>query len=130
MSPMSLPSFNADGDLPPGVHRASLDEVILRFGAGTAERIQRARTLQDIVDLARATGHLDRIIIFGSFVTVKPNPNDVDVILIMQDSFDSDHCLPAARPLFNHVTADSEFGASVFWVRPGLLIHDSLDQFI
>jgi hypothetical protein len=31
---MPLPAFNENGDLPEGVHKASLDEVIARFGHG------------------------------------------------------------------------------------------------
>jgi len=34
-----------------------------------------------------ASGHLARFIVFGSFVTAKPAPNDVDIFLLMEDSF-------------------------------------------
>lgn len=37
--------------------------------------------------LAKASGHLARFIVFGSFVTAKPAPNDVDIFLLMSDSF-------------------------------------------
>jgi hypothetical protein len=30
---MALPEFNEAGDLPRGVHRATLDEVVRRFGS-------------------------------------------------------------------------------------------------
>ena len=35
---MSLPKFNESGDLPEGIHSATLDETIARFGSGTAKR--------------------------------------------------------------------------------------------
>ena len=35
---MPLPDFNAAGDLPPGVHRATLPEVLERFGAKVGQR--------------------------------------------------------------------------------------------
>jgi hypothetical protein len=127
---MSLPRFNSDGDLPLGIHRATLADVLARFATGMPQRIRCGESLREIARLASETGSLDRIIIFGSFVTAKPNPNDVDVILIMRDDFKSEQCLPAARPLFDHVSAERAFGASVFWVRPGLLIHDTLEQFV
>lgn len=59
---MALPEFNEFGDLPEGRHSATLDEVIARFGSGTAQR------------------------------------ND-------------------------------ELGASVFWIRPEMLLGESLEKF-
>jgi len=35
---MALPEFNEFGDLPVGVHRATLEEVLERFGTGTQQR--------------------------------------------------------------------------------------------
>lgn len=35
---MPLPEFNEFGDLPAGVHPASLSEVVIRFGVGPAQR--------------------------------------------------------------------------------------------
>jgi hypothetical protein len=35
---MPLPDFNAAGDLPEGVHTATLDEVIARFNGQTSKR--------------------------------------------------------------------------------------------
>ena len=33
---MPLPDFNGAGDLPAGTHRATLDEVLTRFGSDAA----------------------------------------------------------------------------------------------
>jgi len=127
---MSLPDFNAKGDLPPGVYRATMEDVVSRFGSGSPERGRATKTLQRILELARATTNLDRMIVFGSFVTSKLQPNDVDVILVMRDEFRLETCPEAAKLLFDHATAEQNLGASVFWIRPGLLIADTLDQFI
>jgi hypothetical protein len=35
---MPLPAFDEQGDLPVGVHQATLDEVLTRFGHGTPQR--------------------------------------------------------------------------------------------
>jgi hypothetical protein len=35
---MPLPEFNSNGDLPEGVHLATLDEVIVRFGTSNFQR--------------------------------------------------------------------------------------------
>jgi hypothetical protein len=82
-------NFNNDGDLPIGVYPATLDEVIEYFGASTPRRRIMALRLARIHRLASSTGHLARFIIFGSFVTLKPEPNDVDIFLLMDDSFDA-----------------------------------------
>ena len=84
---MPLPELDRYGDLPVSVHRASLDEVIARFGHGTPQRQLVTNRLLRIYDLARGTGKLERFVIFGSYVTAKPNPNDVDIMLIMRDDF-------------------------------------------
>jgi hypothetical protein len=67
--------------------------------------------------LAAATGHLARFVVFGSFVPDKPEPNDVDVLLVMDDAFDADTLQGESALLFDHAAADAHFGASVFWVR-------------
>jgi hypothetical protein len=56
-------------------------------------------------------------VVFGSFITNKPDPNDLDVFLIVDDAFNSEELQGEAALLFDHAAADSHFGASVFWVR-------------
>ena len=112
-----IPSFGKSGDLPPGIHAATLDEVELRFGGASTKRKQVAERLRRIHDFARGTGHLARFIIFGSFVTDKPEPNDVDIVMIMDDAFDAGTLEGEAALLFDHPVAQTLFGASVFWVR-------------
>jgi hypothetical protein len=68
---------------------------------------------------------LQRFVIFGSYVTAKPNPNDVDVILIMDDAFRLENCPMESRGLFDHAVAQARFGASIFWMRPALLIGET-----
>ena len=79
---MPLPPFTAHGDLPPGIHRATLTEVLECFGSGSPQRMLVGLRLERIYNVARATGHLARRVVFGSFVTAKPIPNDVDVFLL------------------------------------------------
>ena len=73
--------------------------------------------LERIVRLAHLTGLVCRFIVFGSFVTGKLDPNDVDVFLLMDDSFDASQLAGEARLVFDHGVADAHFGASVFWMR-------------
>jgi hypothetical protein len=103
--------------LPLGVHRASLREVLDRFGAGSRQRMVVAERLERVYRLAQATGHLARFVVFGSFVTDKLEPHDVDVFLVMDDAFDTSTLSGEAALVFDHSAAAAHFGASVFWVR-------------
>ncbi len=114
---MPLPQLADSGDLPLGVHRASLRETLARFGVGGPQRIAVGERLERIHRLALGTGQLARLVVFGSFVTGKPEPNDVDVFLVMEDSFDGAALQGELAVLFDHAAADAHFGASVFWVR-------------
>jgi len=69
---MPLPAFDEHGDWPVGVHQATLDEVLTRFGHGTPQRQLITTQLVRIYELVRATGKLLRFVIFGSYVTAKP----------------------------------------------------------
>ena len=110
------PEFNEHGDLPPGVHAATLEEILNHFGA-TSRRTIIARRLDRIFQLARSTTHLSRFIIFGSFITAKLEPNDVDIFMLMEDSFDVRQVSAEARLVFDHAAAQNRLGASVFWIR-------------
>src|SRR5688572_5473415 len=107
-----------------------MEEIASRFGTGFPERERAHSTLRRIFTLAQATAHLDRMIVFGSFITAKPRPNDVDVILVMRDTFCLEECPEESNMLFDHSIAEQVLGASVFWIRPGLLIADTLERFI
>jgi hypothetical protein len=111
---MPWPAFNALGDLPIGIYRATLADVIAHFGHGTAQRVAITTRLERIYALAHRTGFLQRFIIFGSYVTTEPNPRDVDIFLVMRGGFQPRDAPPEAQHRFRHNTAQSELGASIF----------------
>ena len=114
---MALPPLTDAGELPLGVHRASLREILDQFGVDSAQRKVLALRLDRVYRVAEATDHLARFVVFGSFVTSKLEPQDVDVFLVMEDTFDASQLAGDASPLFDHAAAQAHFGASVFWVR-------------
>ena len=73
-----------------------------------------ARRLQRIYSEVLKTGHLYRFIIFGSFITEKPVPGDLDIFLLMEDSFDVRELPAEVAILFNHMVAQNYEGASIF----------------
>lgn len=127
---MSLPAFNSHGDLPEGVHPATLDEVLARFGQGSPQRQTVTARLIRVHQLASATGKLLRFVIFGSYITAKLDPNDVDIILLMQDDFAEQDYDPDLFPVFDHLRAQDELGVSLFALRPGFVIGEDADAFI
>ena len=54
---------------------------------------------------------------FGSFVTDKPEPNDVDIFMLMEDTFDSAQLSGEEVIIFDNMAAQNSEGASVFWIR-------------
>ncbi len=76
-----------------------------------ADRLNRS------YNLAVSTGQLARFVVFGSFVTAKPEPNDVDVVLLMKNTFDLAAVPGEAALLFQHMDAEARFGANIFWTR-------------
>ena len=47
-----------------------------------------------------ATGHLAQFVVFGSFVTEKACPLDLDLILVMEDTFDLDAVVDDSAVIF------------------------------
>jgi hypothetical protein len=127
---MPLPEFNELGDLPVGVHHATLAEVVARFGHGSLQRQLVTNRLLRIYELAQATGKLVRFVIFGSYITAKLAPNDVDIILVITDDFEPKECDEQTQLLFDHLRAHQVFGASVFSIRPSTTLLETVDEFI
>jgi len=115
-----LPDLTPEGYLPVGVHSANWDELQLRFGRATSRRLWLFRELESIVALAAATKKLRRVFIWGSFVTAKPAPGDLDLLLVMSDDFETEQVDAVSRPVFDSTRAKLSFEADVFWTRASI----------
>jgi len=127
---MPLPPFNAHGDLPEGIYQATLQEVIERFGDASPQRELVTARLIRVYEIAQHTGKLQRFVIFGSYATANPAPNDVDIILVMRDDFTEQDFTEEALQIFDHLRAQHEMGASIFWTRPGAVLLETVDEFV
>jgi hypothetical protein len=74
---MPIPSLSKNGELPPGVHVASLAEVEQDFGSSNDRRKLLMKGLLQAVEVLKAGG-VSKIFIDGSFTTEKEDPNDID----------------------------------------------------
>src|SRR5688572_12268648 len=81
-----IPAFRPDGYLPVGLHPASEADVTFRFGSSTRRRRRLVLRLRRWVDLARRT-RARRLLVDGSFVTAKPDPNDIDAVILLPAHF-------------------------------------------
>ena len=75
--------------------------------------------LQRIIALAQGTEKLERVFIWGSYVTDKPDPGDIDLFLVMSPDFVSNDYTGATRSVFDSATAERTLGATVFWMNSG-----------
>jgi hypothetical protein len=111
-----IPEFNDDGYLPPGIYSASLEEVVARFGLESELRRNQMESLRWLVDLARRAG-VQRLVVNGSFVTDKFEPNDVDCVLLVGPDFPRD------------AAAEAELLAGLPFVNLELAEQDDFQQF-
>jgi hypothetical protein len=67
-----------------------MEEVRKRFGVFniTDRRVELFEKLESLVREARQTGLVKAIIIDGSFVTAKPDPEDIDLIVVLKKGHD------------------------------------------
>lgn len=115
-----LPEFNNNGNLPEGIHLATEEEVFVRFATTSARRQWLGEQLRSLLALAKSTRQLSRVFLWGSFVTRKENPNDVDVLLVMDTNFAFDILPAQGQVLFDHVQAKIRFHADVFWTKASI----------
>jgi predicted nucleotidyltransferase len=76
--------------------------------------------LRALLELAGAGGQLRRVFVWGSFVTGKPAPRDLDILLIMSEDFEVDRLAASAQAVFDSRRAKLLFESDVFWARASI----------
>jgi hypothetical protein len=115
--PMALPDFRPDGTLPPGIHAASLAEVRSRFGTTSPTRQAKSDLLAEVVAAALHYPTVKRVLVWGSFVTAKPEPDDLDNAVIVSVGHDLTEVTEAHRRLLVPFEARRAYG-----IDPGYLV--------
>jgi hypothetical protein len=82
----TLPPFRPDGYLPEGVHVCSEAEVLFRFGSSSRRRRRLVLRLRRWLELGRQVG-ARRLLVDGSFVTAKAEPQDIDSVIFLPEDF-------------------------------------------
>jgi hypothetical protein len=112
-----LPEFDEHGYLPPGVHRATFEEVAARFGWQSELRRIEIESLGWLIELVRKAGG-ERLIVNGSFVTAKLEPNDVDCLVLAGPDFPRDR------------VAESQMLAGIPFVEVQVVVQETFDVFL
>lgn len=84
-----IPPLDNQGYLPPGIHPATVAEIEARFGRESELRRVQMESLGWLIELAQRAG-VRRIVVNGSFVTDKLEPNDIDCVLLVMAGFPVD----------------------------------------
>ena len=126
------PALNHDGNVPEGLHVATVDEVFARFVTSSTRRQWLGEQLRSLLALANR-----QAIWLGGFCgvvvsPVKRSPNDLDVLLVMDAGFGVEAIPAPAQVIFDHVQARLQFQADVFWTKASLdpqVLHLWLDTY-
>ncbi len=115
-----IPEFGLDGNLPEGIHTAAASDFFDRFASSSARRRWLGDRLRELLTLARASGKLERVFVWGSFVTSKESPHDIDLLLLMRPDFEMEEAPQRCRGVFEHASARMTFQADVFWAKSSI----------
>ena len=124
-----IPAFTAQGFLPPGIHQATLDEFKERFVVfqRSDRRFRIFAQLEKLLDQAARAGIVKRILMAGSFVSAKPEPNGFDCIVVLDPSIVGKPLRPFEYNLVSRKMAQRMFGGDVM---PALDNSTALQQYL
>ena len=88
--------------------------------------------LPPIIDQLLVTTCVKQIYLFGSFVSGKASPNDIDLLVVMNSGFSTTQLDETILELFQHDTCRIRYQAHLFWVTEAVgddRIEDLLEVF-
>ena len=117
---MAIPDTDQDGFLPAGVHECSLDELEQRFGRfqySNCRPTWMARLVEFLSEV-RSAGMVLCVVVDGSFVSDKAEPNDIDLVLVLPENHDfSADLRPLAYNVLSRRMVRKRFGFDVLVAR-------------
>src|ERR1043166_45451 len=129
---MPIPDFDERGFLPAGVHDCTLAELKARFGVfqDSDRRPKLFAQLESFVAEAEAARLVQWLVVDGSFVTAKPDPNDIDLILVVASGHDFTADLsPAEYNVLSKQRVRRRYGFDLLVARAGSIEHDRWVEF-
>ena len=129
---MPIPSLNQDGLLPVGIHDCTLAELKIRFGVfqSNDQRPRLFARLESFLAEVRAAGLVRSVLVDGSFVTSKPDPNDIDLVVVVLSGHDyTADLLPSQYNVLSKFRVRKRFGFDMVAVREGTAEFDDAAAF-
>jgi len=117
---MPIPPLDEHGFLLVGTHDCTLAEIKARFGTfqRSDRRLRLFARLEAFLAEAAASRLVVGIVVDGSFVTAKPEPNDIDLIVVVAASHDLRADLgPVAYNVVSKKRVQKRFGFDIVAVR-------------
>jgi hypothetical protein len=116
-----MPDFTENGLLPAGIYRVTLEVFEKRFAyfAHSDRRFRLYEKLRELCQQARQSGVVKRLLVGGSFVTAKAEPNDFDCILVLDASVIGRDLRPMEYNLVARQRARRIYGGDVMAVVEG-----------
>lgn len=110
-----IPAFTEQGFLPPGIYQATLDKFKERFVVfqRSDRQLRLFIQLEKLLDQAVRVGIVQRILIAGSFVSAKLEPNDFDCIVVLDPSIVGKPLRPFEYNLVSRQMAQRMFGGDI-----------------
>jgi len=94
-------------------------EFFARFGSGTPQRECVAARLRQAFTLVRPLEIIAGVIVWGSFVTAKPDPADVNILWVTRPIFDRSRLAVQIDVRFDPVLARRLYGIDVLSMPEG-----------
>jgi hypothetical protein len=118
---MPIPDLDERGVLPPGVYECTLDEIQERFGSfqGTDQRVRLHAALVRYAAEARSTRIIRALIVDGSFITSKPDPEDIDLVVVLGEAVPKTELTPFVYNALSKRRIKAKYPFDVFVVPDG-----------
>ena len=122
--------LNDHGCLPEGIHQMSLAELRDAFGSfnGSDVRSRLFEKLERYVEVLVRCAWYRWLLVDGSFVTSKQRPSDIDLVLVVDGSFDKETTLlPLHYAVMSARRVKRQYGFDLFVAPEG---SEALDHWI
>jgi hypothetical protein len=115
-----IPPLNEYECLPEGIHDGTMEEAAGRFGVfqTTDRRLQLWAKFTEFMRELKACDFIEAVLVDGSFVTGTAEPNDIDLVLVVESNYDlSTDLPPVAYNLLAHHRVQRRFGFDIVVVK-------------
>ncbi len=118
---MPIPALNDDGLLPPGIYDCEMAEIQEQFASSKHSAMRRKLfvRLREYVQRAGRSEEVVELIVDGSFITAKEEPQDIDLLVATRKDKQVDVLLPVDYNLISRKRVAREFEFDVLAAPTG-----------